>query len=168
MGVVARLPLGGSAASGALVGEERDDVGVEGVVDDGDFDVGVVVVGVVADLEPEAFEEQAQVLVGGFEQADVEEGQLVEQVGVVGRGARLIRLQDGELVVLGSPGGFELAEAVPDAAEHGPVGVIVRFEGAHQTVLADIDVGQGAAQRIELVGAGIFGAVVEGAEVGGE
>lgn len=44
-----------------------------------------MVVGVVAHLQPEGFEEQPQVLVGGGEQADFQEGQLVEQVGVVGR-----------------------------------------------------------------------------------
>ena len=63
-----------------LLGEERDDVGVEmvdRVLRDGGTHEGVVVGLVVADLEPEAFEERPQDVVGGVEEVDVDDGKLV-------------------------------------------------------------------------------------------
>ena len=109
---------------GGLLSDKRDDVGaevVDGVLGDGGPHEGVVVGLVVADLEPEAFEERPQDVVGGVEEVDVDDGKLVEQfdgdcLGCFGR------FEGGERVELGLSLCFELAEPVAGPTSATPLG----------------------------------------------
>ncbi|MDA8274915.1 MAG: hypothetical protein M0029_05975 [Actinomycetota bacterium] len=158
------LPVGG------LLGEERDDVGVEvvdGVLGDGGPHEGVMVGLVVADFEPEALEERPQDVLGGVEEVGVDDGERVEQFDGDGLGF-FGRFEGGKGCELGLSLCLEFAEPVADAGEDGAGGVVLGFEGADESVLAPGDLVEGSVQRVEAGGLLGDGVVVELAEVGGE